>query len=273
MQPATILKRASIISLLTVLFISACGGSFNPPDWKSQVERRFSPQTLIQPDATAEFTAEMERELISFTPSAAFEYIKGEILYTNDFFNHASIDHLPSTEEVLATRQDDCDGQAILLCSILRLKGYEAYTAIGPSHAWVEVGTAPLVKLDYRGGAWYVRFNEREVQWNLSSLLLMVGEQFIILTVFFFVLIYAYEKGFLTYIQEVLGYFRYVLLFFFGYLLIGVLVLASKSTLAVGWLVLFILGTLLVMKAVTVARKRFRSFRRGSESQPRVPPR
>ena len=179
-----------MISAVIVVFIFICGGSVNPLSWKSQFERRMSPQMLIQPEKVDQFYQEMGGVL---DPWAAFEYIETEILYTNDFFNHASLDHLPTAEEVAHSRQDDCDGQAVLLCSLLRRAGYTAYVVIGPSHAWVEVETDEMVLINYRGGDWFVRFNESTSEWRITSLLLLVAEEFLLLTVFFSVLFYLWE--------------------------------------------------------------------------------
>lgn len=254
MQPRMkILRKSVIISVITLLFITSCGGSFNPSDWKLQVQRRISPQILIQPDKVALFYTEMEPTTGS-DPYKVSEYIESQIVYINDFFNHASMDHLPTAAEVLSSRRDDCDGQAVLLCSVLRYKGYDAYTMVGPSHAWVEVNAEETVLINYRGGDWFVKFNESSVHWRVKPLLLMVGEQFVLLTAFFFVLIYAYEAGFFLYLQEALGYFKYVLLFFFGYLLIGVLILVAKSTFWIFWLVVSVVALILIMKVAAKVR-------------------
>ena len=247
MHPNTsIIKKSLAVSTVVVLFIVSCGGSINPVMWKSQAERRLHPQILIQPEKVAQFYQDTFRS--TDDPTELFEIIVSEILYTNDFFNHASLDHLPTAEEVLLTRQDDCDGQAVLLCSVLRYAGYDAYTVVGPSHAWVEVRSEETILINYRGGDGFVKFNESSVEWDITPLILLIMEELLLLTVVFSLLFYAYERGFFTYVQEVLGYFKYVLLFFSGYILIGVLVLFAKSTLWVLWLNVFLISILLVIK-------------------------
>ena len=223
--------------------------------WKTQFERRISPQTLIQPESMAEFSEEMESE--TSDPQEIFKIIEERILYTNDFFNHASLDHLPTAEEVLSSAQDDCDGQAILLCSVLRYKGYDCYAVVGPSHAWVEVytETGEVLRINYKGGNWFVRFNESFVEWRVHRLLLLILEEFLVLAVFFAVLVYAYEKRVFTYMQDVLGYFKYVLLFLLGYILIGTFVLIFKSTLWVAGLVGSLIVILLIAKLATKAQR------------------
>lgn len=252
----SIIKKSVAISAVVVLFIFSCGGSFNPLSWKSQAERRVSPQVLIQPEKMASFHADIE----SYAEGdlyKAFEFIESEILYTSDFFNHASLDHLATAEEVLSSGQDDCDGQAVLLCSVLRYEGLNAFTVIGPSHAWVEVETDETLLINYKGGKGFVRFNESSVEWQVTPLILLVLEEFLLLVVIFSVLLFAYEKGLFTLIQEVFGYFRYVFLFLLGYVLIGALVLWTQSTLWVFGLLIVVISILLIMKVVAALRKRY----------------
>ncbi len=243
MHPRIFIKPM-VLSAVVVVFMSTCGGSVNPLIWKSQCERRISPQSLIQPEKMGDFSEEMKEK----TPQEIFEYIESEISYVSDFLNYGSLEHLPTAEEVLLTRKDDCDGQAVLLCSVLRYQGYPAYTVVGPSHAWVEIATDDTLFINYRGGPWVVRFNEAAVQWNFPSLFLLILEEFMILTVFFSLAWYAYERRVLIYVREALGYLKYVFLFVSGYFLIGVFIMMAKSTLWVVWLVIFVVSFLVIMK-------------------------
>lgn len=252
MQSRTsVIKKSVILSAVIVLFVFGCGGSVNLLTWKTQIERLISPQQLIQPEKVAEFYAEMEPHT-GTDPTKIYEFISSEIQYTSDLFNYAAMNHLATAEEVLLSKKDDCDGQAVLLCSVLRYQGYDAYVVIGPSHAWVEV--EPDTLINYRGGDWFVRFNESAVEWKWTTLLLWILEEFLLLTVVFSFVGYAYEKKALVYLQEALGYLKYVLLFFLGYILIGILVLVVKSTLWIFWLVVVLVSILLVVKVVTKVR-------------------
>lgn len=252
MQRISIIKKPAIISAVIVLFIFSCGGSANPLTWKSQFERRISPHMLIQPEKVGEFYKELDSDT---DPHSIGEAIEEEIVYANDFVTYASLDHLPTAEEVLSSRKDDCDGQAVLLCSVLRYAGYDACVVIGPSHAWVEVeGDEPI---NYRGGNWFVKFNESFVEWKGTTLLLLVVEEFLLLTVFLSLAFYAYEKKIFTYLQEFLGYFKYVLLFFSGYILIGFFILVIRSTLWIVWLVVLLISFLLIIKLVSKIRTYF----------------
>ena len=62
------------------------------------------------------------------------------LTYEYDFFQYPGIfDHLPTPEEVLANRMDDCDGIALVTVSLLVRLGYEAYVAESDSHWWTYV--------------------------------------------------------------------------------------------------------------------------------------
>lgn len=251
MQSRTsIIGKSAILSAVIVLFIFGCGGSFNPLTWNTQIERLVSPQQLVQPEKVGEFYAEMEKQTGS-NPAKMFEFISSEIQYTNDFSNYAAINHLATAEEVLLSRQDDCDGQAVLLCSVLRYAGYEAYTVIGYSHAWVEVEMEETLLIDYRGEDWYVRFNESSVEWRVTSFLLLAIEEFLFLMLFFSIVMYSYEKGFLTYLQEVLGFFKYV---FLPLLICVVAVVIVVRFWVMGTLALFV-SVLLIMEIIARLRK------------------
>jgi len=243
------LKKSVTISVVVVLFILSCGGSINPLTWKSQVERRISPQIMIQPEEVAEFSQEIGSGIHDL--SHIGEFIEAEISYANDLVAHASIDHLPTAEEVLLSRKDDCDGHAVLLCSVLRYAGYDAYAVVGPSHAWVEVHTDTVLSVNNQGKDWYVKFNESTVEWNFGPLCVLIVEEFTLLTIFFLAMIYAYEMGVFTYVQEFLGYFKYILLFFIGYILIGVLILVTRSTVWIIGLILVLTTVLSFMKLIS----------------------
>lgn len=236
MQPATIVGRSACASALIVFLVVGCGGSLNPWTWKTQMERLISPQQLVQPDRVAQFYANMGKS----TPEEMFTYIESEIQYTSDLLNHGALNHLPTAEEVLLDGKDDCDGQAILLCSVLRYAGYTAYTVIGFSHAWVEVEDGQKTLINYRGGAWFVKFNESSVEWNVKPLFLWTVEEVLLLTVFFSLITYSYEKGILTYARELLGYLKYVLLL----LLIGIIVVVITLTF---WIPGIITGSILAL--------------------------
>lgn len=204
------LKKSLIISSLLILFIYGCGGSPNPLTWKSHVQRFISPQQLVQPGVVEGFMVEIDG--IDADPLTLFELIEHDIEYTSDLIAHASIQHLSTTEEVLQSREDDCDGIAVLMCSLLRYRGYTAYAVMGPTHAWVEYEERDtLVSIDYREGGWFVRFNESTAEWNLDAFMLSMGKEFIFLNALLWLILYSYERGVLTHIKEFIGYFQYIL--------------------------------------------------------------
>ncbi|MBU7030706.1 MAG: transglutaminase domain-containing protein [Theionarchaea archaeon] len=246
----SVIKKSTILSAIVVVFLFTCGGSLNPRTWKTQVNRLTSPCMLIQPDKVAHFYQEME-EYVQTDPVKMFEFIEAEIQYTNDIFNHRAVNHLATAEEVLLSQKDDCDGQAVLLCSVLRYKGYDAYTLIGPSHAWVEVETDEETLSINSGRSWFVKFNESSAEWKIQPLLLFIIEEFLLLTVFFYLLIYSYEKGFFTPLQDVLGYFKYVFLLLLG----GVVIVIILLTYWVPGLLAVSVAALVIMEVLARARR------------------
>ena len=176
-------------------------------------------------------------------PVQMLSYIERKIKYTNDLFNYKALNHLPTAEEVLQSGKDDCDGQAILLCSVLRYAGYEAYAVIGPNHAWVEVEGEDvegdlegedteenlggedlegaylegqeLLLINYRGGARIVKFNESHTEWYYATLLFVVIGDFLLLTGLFSMVLYIFTKSVQSYIQESLGFFKYIIAMIF----------------------------------------------------------
>ena len=211
---SSLIKKAIVISAVVTLFVFGCQGSLNPFIWKSQIERFSSPEQLVQPQKVAQFYEEM-REGIKHDPEEIFLYTKWKIPYSADFVHHGALNHLATAEEVLQSGKEDCDGQAVLLCSVLRYAGYSAYAVIGPSHAWVEVKTDELLRINYRGGDWFVKFNETGAQWNSNIFLLMITKYFLLLAIFFFLLLYGREKGFFRYVEEYLGFLKYIIAVFF----------------------------------------------------------
>jgi hypothetical protein len=207
------MKRSIILSAIFTLFIFGCGGSFNPLTWKTQIDRFTSPHQLIQPDKVALFYEEMRGE-IKEDPEDMFWYIKFKVKYSNDLVNHGAFNHLATAEEVLQSGRDDCDGQAVLLCSVLRYAGYEAYTLIGASHSWVEVEAEEILLIDYKGGDWFVRFNESSTEWKVKPFLFMVFQEFLLFLVFFSIVVYCREKGVFAYLEDSIGYIKYVVVLF-----------------------------------------------------------
>ena len=231
-----LIKKASALSALMVILVFGCGGSVNPLAWKTHAERFISPSQLIQPEKTASFYADME-DTMKDNPVQMLSYIERKIKYTNDLFNYKALNHLPTTEEVLQSGKDDCDGQAILLCSVLRYAGYEAYAVIGPNHAWVEVEGVDLEQdveqgdmeedlkgedveeelllINYRGGARIVKFNESYTEWYYTTLLFVIIGDFLLLTGLFTMVLYIFTKSVQSYIQESLGFFKYIIAMIF----------------------------------------------------------
>jgi hypothetical protein len=205
------IKKSLLISAISVIFVIGLGGNINPLAWKTQVDRFLSPQQLILPEATADLYREVE-ENVKDDPVQVFSVIQWKVQYATDLFNYRALNHLATAEEVLLRGRDDCDGQAVVLCSVLRYAGYDAYAMIGPYHSWVEVEGSPPTRVNYKEGTWFVKFNEQSAQWNYWVLFLFSASEF---SLFFVVLVAAFyivEKGLPSYVDESLEYLKYLAL-------------------------------------------------------------
>ncbi|MBU6997350.1 MAG: transglutaminase domain-containing protein [Theionarchaea archaeon] len=203
------IKKSLAISAIGVVFVIGMGGNINPLEWKTQVDRFFSPQQLILPGATADLYDEME-ENVKDDPAQVFSVIEWKVQYATDLFNYRALNHLATAEEVLRRGRDDCDGQAVVLCSVLRYAGYDAVAVIGPYHSWVEVKGNPHTMINYKEGTWFVRFNEMSVQWNYWVFFLVLAGEFLLFFVGLIVVFHIAETGLPHYVSESMEYLKYM---------------------------------------------------------------
>ena len=83
--------------------------------------------------------------------SVILDWVKNNIKYEGDYVLHNEIDYWQLPQETLFTGKGDCEDQALLLCSMLRAKGYqtdEVYVIVGigeeSAHAWVTLKVTTL---------------------------------------------------------------------------------------------------------------------------------
>ncbi|MHA1265505.1 MAG: hypothetical protein ACTSRS_09745 [Candidatus Helarchaeota archaeon] len=155
-------KYITLTKLAIILFLWFAFMCINPLYWGQQIYRRLDRGSLITPDAqciidlNATFVASpfyhgpynrstLQGQMDELSDVQNFLYNPGNnpndyIDYVYDFFQYPGVfDHVPSAEEVLANRQDDCDGIAVVTVSLLVRLGYEAYIAESDSHWWTYV--------------------------------------------------------------------------------------------------------------------------------------
>jgi len=235
--------KLSVLSLLLVFFVVMLGGSMNPPIWKQQLERKLNPTVLLDPNSSAiknlndgfeesyDFLLKLKREDIVFLDEIIIEisniYVQSQISYRSDTSNYHSIDHLATTSEILKRGADDCDGQAILIASLLRYRGYDAYVVFGYSHVWVEVhfnNRVISINNPKQCDVWYCKFNEQHVQWNILPFFALFMGFFLLFLSLLSMLYYFYKKNVVKYISDYLYFFKYVLILFVAFLGLGILV-------------------------------------------------
>lgn len=148
-------KYITLTKLAFILFLWFVFMCADPRYWGQQISRRLNRGALISPNAQCiiELNTEFENSTYYQGPynrstlqgqmdelSDIQGFIRSYIEYEYDFFQYPGVfDHLPTVEEVLANRKDDCDGIAIVTVSLLVLLGYEAYIAESDSHWWTYV--------------------------------------------------------------------------------------------------------------------------------------
>ncbi|MBD3228803.1 MAG: hypothetical protein GF329_11510 [Candidatus Lokiarchaeota archaeon] len=148
----------------------------NPLDWGNQIYRRIDRQQLIEPSnakiallnetfyvwysqkndtyfgysSTTEFTELNEVIQVKLVQFFLYNSSNPEqiIDYSYDFFNppRYAYDHLATVDEILGSNftsphsvTDDCDGIAVITCSLLIHMGYDAFIAEGDFHWWTIV--------------------------------------------------------------------------------------------------------------------------------------
>jgi hypothetical protein len=238
-----IVVKLSVLSLLLSLFVVMVGAPMNPLIWKQQFERRVDPSVLIQPDSpevesinrgfeesyayVLKLKSEdvlygyivilTKEELIvidKFIFNIANIYVQSQIAYKRDIQVYNAVDHLATPTEIMKKGADDCDGQAILITSLLRRRGYDAYVVMGYSHVWTEVDTyGEVVSINNPKGheTWYCKFNEETVQWNILALAGLSTQLFLLFFSFLSVTHYLYKKGYVENIINHLYFFKYIL--------------------------------------------------------------
>ncbi|NHJ01988.1 MAG: hypothetical protein EAX86_07565 [Candidatus Heimdallarchaeota archaeon] len=209
-----------IAAVITIIYLLT-GFTPNPLEWPNQIENRFTLMESIQPEnpdiieLNAKFeafyqseyqklgTKDMREEQIE--AEALEEFLYAEIPYINDFENYFAWEHFPEISEVI-TRGDDCDGMAIVACSILTRRGYESYVLNSKWHSWIEIylddGVVLSILTDPESMTtpWYLKYNANSINFRLISYLDVVFHNFILLLfleqifVTFYLLIKRYDS-------------------------------------------------------------------------------
>ena len=103
---------------------------------------------LIEPNhpALAAINAEIDAKLPPGTTGraemqAVQRWVYENVKYRYDWVRWGNLDYWPTVSEVLETREEDCDGRAVLAASLLRARGFSTAHLEGNfSHVWVALG-------------------------------------------------------------------------------------------------------------------------------------
>jgi len=159
-------KKRLTLRVILVFMITLFALNPNPVHFAEQVVRESDPRGLVKPDNES-ITGISSMANPSSLGLDGFEALIYQLLpYRYDYSIWLIMDYWPSAEEAISMGFEDCDGRAIVACSILRSLGYEAYVIIGLDHAWVEV----MMDGNPKQILWprppeIFRFNERTYKW------------------------------------------------------------------------------------------------------------
>ena len=130
---------------------------------------------------------------------AVGRFVYQEITYGEDITNYLSWDYRPSLSEVLNRGSDDCDGRAIVTCSLLTFRGYNGYVVIGKWHAWVEVHVEDgrIITILDEGlqpiSPWYTKFNTETIDFRWLTFLDLVLHNFLLILLFEKIIVFIYS--------------------------------------------------------------------------------
>ncbi len=197
-------KFITLTKLGCILFLWFFFLCWNPIYWPGQISRHLNRGSLITPNAqciidlnntfvNSEFyhgpynRSTIQGQLQELSDIQYFLYSPKTndndwINYTYDFFQYPGVfDHIPTPEEVLSNRQDDCDGIAVVTVSLLVRLGYEAYVAESDSHWWTYVKIyGEDLNVSVRGNTymvvylnWWEEIGDPYVIFNQTTVILM----------------------------------------------------------------------------------------------------
>ena len=206
-------KELLFAGILTLVYLLT-GFTPNPLAWPDQISHRIALTDNIQPQnpqiqiLNSEFESYYANNfvILSSYPTNPVEleiyavgrFMSHRIKYGQDIANYLSWDYRPSISEVLNRGSDDCDGIAIVACSILTLRGFDSYVVIGKWHAWVEVelDDGRIMTILDAGlkeiSPWYTRFNADRFELRAITLLDLVLHNFLIILFFEKIIVITY---------------------------------------------------------------------------------
>ena len=187
------IKQWELLTTSVILFLFIFTGfSLSINEWPSQVANRFFLTNTIKPDHPRieqlnnefqqSFDAELERRKSISSIGNNIEkekleliwleqFIINKIRYVSDVENYKAFDHYPNIQQALQDG-DDCDGRAIIACSLLIHRGFlDSYVIINQNHAWIEVylSDGSLMEIltlstNIDGKTWFIKWNDSKIK-------------------------------------------------------------------------------------------------------------
>jgi len=148
------------------------------------INREQDPRKLIHPysEQVCKIRAEIFPNKKNYTIDdiwTVVNYVFARINYSFDWFNWGLYEYFPTADETIERESEDCDGRAILCCSILRSMNLNAWVVFGVDHAWVRVITENSFEdlMGPRPPEFYM-FNEERIVYFMTDIEMLYNKAF-----------------------------------------------------------------------------------------------
>jgi hypothetical protein len=189
-------KKCIIIGILISIGIGIIltGGCLNISEWPTQINHKLNLTSTINPwhPEIIELNAELNDRLTINDHQSEEKRLNLELYHITwlieekikpipDIHNpyHPALEHYPTISQALEG-YDDCDGRAIIACSLLIHRGYNSYMIINDNHAWVIIylqsGESKEILRETSTpspGEWILQWNHEYIKINLSNPILI----------------------------------------------------------------------------------------------------
>ena len=185
-------KKCIIIGILISIgiVIILTGGCLNISEWPTQINHRINLTSTIDPwhPKIIELNVELNERLTINDQQSEENRLSSELYHLKSLIEekikpipdiknpyHPALEHYPTISQALQG-YDDCDGRAIIACSLLIHRGYNSYMIINNNHAWVIIyfqsGESKEILRETSTpspGEWILQWNHKYIKINLNN--------------------------------------------------------------------------------------------------------
>ena len=182
-------RRWRLFVKLVLLILIIVGVLFpNPVRLIKQIQHYNDTNALIQPDSPymANINSKIDSLIQTDTKDRSeldiiTRFVIKEIKYNYDWNIWKNVEYWPTASEVWQKHTEDCDGQAILLVSILHSRGYkDARLVANFRHVWVQMDSLSLMdygekaNIDFEKGKMVIQMPSWKLLLNSAALSLAI---------------------------------------------------------------------------------------------------